>query len=251
MEKIRAALHTELFNRRAKNPAYSLRAFARNLGIPISSLSSIMNGRPPSKKNLVKIATTLGFKDIAEINNVKFKTPKHDWFDIKTDVFMAISQWHHFAILELIKVYHGRITPEFVAKKISIELFEARAALERLIRLELAEVDANGRYLNKNTGYASYFNGLDTTDAHKILMANLLDKSKEKLYSIPLEKRDHSSVTMSLSKKQLVKAKKMLKDFRRFFTEEMEKTNSPDAVYELTLSFYPLTTESKKSKETK
>lgn len=210
-----------------------------------------MNGRAPSKKNLIKIAATLGLQNDIESRNVKFATPQLDWFDIKTDVFMAISQWYHFAILELIKIYQGRLTPELVAKKISIEVFEARGALERLVRLELAEVDSKGRYANKNTGFASYFNGADTTAAHKILMAQLLDKSKESLYDVPLEKRDHSSVTMSLNKKQMLKAKKMLKEFRRSFTEEMEKTNSPNSVYELTMSFYPLTCESKISKEKK
>lgn len=248
MEQARIVLQNELFKRCKKNPAYSLRAFAQHLGIPVSSLSSIMSGaRSPSKKNWVKIKTHLRLDDSTiGTSQIDFKKKDLHWQDIETDVFLAISQWYHFAILELIKIHKGKVSPALIVDRLSIKNFEAQAALERLLRLKLITIDETGRYADVNGGYASYFNGKDTSDAHKALMVQLLGLAQEKIMSVPLKLRDYSSTTVSLNLTQLSHAKKLLKKYRRELTAEMETNPNPNAVYEFTMCLYPLTKLKKK-----
>jgi hypothetical protein len=56
---------------------------------------------------------------------------------LSLDAFQVISDWHHFAILELGSLKGFRITAANVAKDLGLHLEVATAAIERLIRLEL------------------------------------------------------------------------------------------------------------------
>jgi len=60
----RELLTCELAQRQAKNPSYSLRAFARSIGVNHSTLSQIIRGkRPLTKRNIQKICIGLGYSE--------------------------------------------------------------------------------------------------------------------------------------------------------------------------------------------
>lgn len=247
MKNLKVILQNELLARTEKNKAYSLRSFAVNLGLPPSTLSQIMQGkRAPSQKNLEKICAHLGLTIVNEAFTKDSEEPsKETWHNVNTDVFAAISQWYHFAILELIKVHKGKLSPEFISERLGIKTMEARAGLERLERLKLIKKNVRGNWVDLNNGFAAYHDGLRTTEAQKALMGQMLEIAREKIQTVPLEKRDHSSMTLSVRKKDVPKAKELLKKFRREFTALMEEAGEPDEVYELTMAFYPLTKEKK------
>jgi len=240
MENLPVILQSELIKRCEVNRAYSLRAFAKSLGIPAPTLSQLMSGkRSPSKKNLQKICAQLGLSLDSGKPGVRFQTPNHTWHEVEADVFAMMSQWYHFAILELIKIYKGKITEVHISRRLGIKSIEARGALDRLQRLKLIE-KREDIYVDLNAGFASYHDDVNTSVAKRALMGHLLDKAKEQLEQTSMELRDHSSITLAINKKDIKKAKKLIKNFRRDFASLMEQTPKPDQVYELTMAFYPL-----------
>jgi hypothetical protein len=56
-----------------------------------------------------------------------------------------------------------------------------------------------------------------------------------------MELRDQSSMTLAMNTKQLNVAKKRIKNFRRNLCTFLQKTKDRDAVYQLGISFYPVT----------
>ena len=61
----RTTLLDELTRRKNKNPSYSLRAYARDLGISSTSLSDVLSAkRNLSRKNALKVAEKLGYTSV-------------------------------------------------------------------------------------------------------------------------------------------------------------------------------------------
>ena len=56
-----------------------------------------------------------------------------------------------------------------------------------------------------------------------------------------MELRDQSSMTFAMNTKQLNEVKKRIKNFRRGLCAFLQKTKDRDAVYQLGISFYPVT----------
>src|SRR5437870_2408839 len=105
----RHLLQQELLKRCKNNPMYSLRAFARALRIEPSALSSILrNKRPITEKMKRRLGIELG---LTPVQLKKFQIParkakdlqksKLDFQKITLDTFAIISDWYHYAILEL------------------------------------------------------------------------------------------------------------------------------------------------------
>src|SRR4051812_24878235 len=95
----RIILRNEFVVRFQHNPSYSLRAFARFLEVDQSHLTKILNGvYSPSMKFMQKVGRKLGISP-AQIS----KTAKTNFTPLPDDEFKIISEWFHFAILELAK----------------------------------------------------------------------------------------------------------------------------------------------------
>ena len=120
----RKFLLDELTLRQKKNPAYSQRAFARDLDIQPSRLSEIMGGKVGiSYVNATKIATKLNLS--SEESNIfldlvssefgrssairmaaasRLKSFRQGGYRVRTDEAHLISDWYYFALLGLIEL---------------------------------------------------------------------------------------------------------------------------------------------------
>ena len=108
----RLYLQSVLVERCRKNSGYSLRAFARSLGIVSSALSDILNRRRPiTEKMKVRLGLALGL-NLEDLNNFKSdrsigareNSIDKSYRQISHDTFAIISDWYHYAILELMLV---------------------------------------------------------------------------------------------------------------------------------------------------
>ena len=94
-ELVRDLLASELLSRCEKNPKYSLRSYARYLGLEASELSKIMRGkRQVSHRMYLKLSSKLPITSPQQ---------KQCYHTLEQDIFHAIADWYHFAILALIK----------------------------------------------------------------------------------------------------------------------------------------------------
>ena len=65
----------------------------------------------------------------------------------------------------------------------------------------------------------------------------LIEKS---ILDVPVNLRDHTSMTVVINKKSILKAKELIRLFQDRFAQDVEVDQGED-VYKLSVSFYPLT----------
>lgn len=240
-------LKAELERRCQKNPRYSLRAFARALGISHTHLSLILSGkRELSSQALLRICdiVQLGPRERSELlqssKHGKKQQPSRALktrMTLEMEQFEFIADWHHYAILSLLEIPESRWSAKFFAKRLAISESQASLAMERLQRLGLVAPQGD-RY--KQTGLPIKIENAISTAATRKHHAQLLEKAAESLENEPAERRDFSGITFAMSPANVAYAKERIRAFRRELSEELEEMGEPAEVYELSVQLYPL-----------
>lgn len=163
----RNILKIELAERLSANPAYSLRALAKNIGVSPSLLSDVLNGKKGfSSSRALEVGQALNFDGVKldyfvtlvqfeETKSAKRKEeileklngmdPKRQTQDLSIDVFRMIYDWYHIAIMELTLTTGFKLTSKSASEKLGISEIEAEVAIQRLLRLELLKKDSKGK----------------------------------------------------------------------------------------------------------
>ena len=236
--------HT-LVDRCRKNPQYSLRSFARTLQVSPASISGIMNRRRPlTAKMILRLGQNLGMGP-EELNPFLKETAVSkvkNFQALSADDFALISDWHYYAILELMKVNGFSAEAKWIANALGLSLVEIKVAMERLERTKMIEKLPDGSWKDLSGGYSTSLQPGFSNVAAKRYQKQILEKSIQSIESDPLDKRDHTSITMAVSTADIDKAKNLIKKFRRDFSALMENVTDQDQdqVYQLAIGFFPL-----------
>lgn len=239
---VRRLLQNELSQRRIRNSLYSMRAFARDLGVGLGSLSEVMSGkRELSKKNLLKVlqALNVSAEDRAQIlnNETKPRTPAEEHQLLLEDQFKLISDWYYLAILNLAKLKTNKADPRWIAARLQIEPYMVAEALERLQRLELLKIEK--KRLVRTAQPLTTSRDLPSTAIRKHHAQNLLLAEKA-IHNVPLELREFGSVTMAVNLKNLTKVKDLLLKTRKKAADLLEQGDTTE-VYTLSFQLFPVT----------
>lgn len=240
-ERLRLYLEKELEARSRKNPRYSLRAFAKSLSVDSSYLSKVLSQkRNLNNKALYSFAEKLNFpKELDFIQDAK--QPNHskpELNELSIDQFKVISDWYHYAILEIIHLDEFMPDTHWIAKNLNISYGEAYAAINRLTRLNLLVIDKNGKW--KSVANTTTKNQLSTL-ALRNLQRQILQKAIEAMENTDFEERDQSSITLCVDKDRLAEAKERIKVFRRELMQFLESGKNKDEVYQMSFSLFPIT----------
>jgi uncharacterized protein (TIGR02147 family) len=246
----KSLLQEELLKRCRKNSSYSLRSFAKYLGVSHSALTEMMNGkRNITKRSIEKLGPILGLPlvEIEAYQNSSTDEYKSQsaYHQLTIDQFAMISDWYHYGILELIKIKKFSHTPSNFSRALGITKSEVNIAIERLMRLGQLKKNEDGLYVEINDGFATNISGNLTSIGSKKLQQQILEQSIEALMTIPIELRNHTSMTMAIDHKLLPEAIECIKKFRRELTEFLEKSGELTEVYQLSVSLFPVTQISK------
>lgn len=240
-------LQRELSKRCANNPRYSLRAFAKGLGIGHSQLSLVLAGkRNLSSASITKIGERLGLEmqEVLAMKNFQHKhrgqeiALAHNQATMDLEAFMIISEWYHYALLSLFEVEGQDQSAEMLAKALGIPALEVRAAIERLERAGMIEKGADERWYQKSSPVR--IENTHSTQATRRFQKKLMEKAMESLERDPFDQRDHSSMTMAIDPDLIPYARERIREFRRQLTEELENKGSPKKVYNLTVQICPI-----------
>lgn len=242
-------LQEELILRCKKNPAYSLRSFAKAIDVSPSFLSKILNGqRRITNQVFEKIATNLNLapallSSFKEDGEVGFKTDLN-FNSLHLEYFKIISDWYHYAIIELTNIDGFENSPNWIAARLGITTNQAKAAVDRLLNLELLELEG-GKLRPTSSGNTTLKNEF-TDIAFKKMQDDLLNKAINSLWNEGIEKRDHTSICMAICPSDIPEVKKRLTKMRREICQYLERPQKekPTQVYNLSLSFFSLTKES-------
>jgi uncharacterized protein (TIGR02147 family) len=260
-DNYRSFLRETLVERTSKNPNYSLRAFARNLGVAPSSLSEVLKG----KKNISidsakRIAGILRLNQkatqylclLAELEIVKSESrrneicaklyqlnPESKTAQIALDSFKMISDWYHYPIMELTTMKSFKFTASNIAVRLGISGFEAESAISRLKRLGLIERVGTGRY-RKCASVVS----AESPQPHeglRIFHKQMLEKAIVSLETQSPQQKAIGSETFAFDEKLLPKAKELIDEFFSGMQWLAGKNGNPTHIYHLGVQFLQLT----------
>jgi len=253
-------LNQEFERRKQMNSAYSLRAFARDLGLSAPRLSQVLNRKQglsvEAAQNLIpklKLSEeeknwfcdsvgSLHSRSNKERTNFKEKVKQHQskervFSELQLEYFKVISDWHHFAILELTYVDDFKYSHKWIAEKLGITINEVKVAIKRLLDLDLMR-EEDGKLVDVFKNLAT---GNDTPSLSlKKYHTQLMKKALEALYEQPQSNREFSSNIIAIKKEKIAEFKEKIRKFRKEIDEDMD-TDGKDAVYCLGIQFYELT----------
>ena len=248
---IQHLLQRKLFEARAKNPSFSLRAFAKKLKIGAGPLSQILAGnRRVSLKMAARLCDAL-FLDPSEKTRVlthftsRIKSAskpgainQDDLLRLTADQYKVIADWYNYAILSLITTKNFSADPQWIADRLGITKTEATQSLERMLRLEMIAVDANGKWSRTKAKYET----CDEVANISARMANLksLDLAKASLERDAPHLRDFTSITVPTHTRLLPKAKKLIRKFQHQMMALMMSEPESTEVYRMSIELFPL-----------
>jgi uncharacterized protein (TIGR02147 family) len=246
-----------------RDPKFSHRYFAQKAGINSSGfLSNVLSGR----RNLT-MRVALRFAAVLKLNKeesdyfqntvgycqAKTVDERAHYYEkmigrftvevrrLEQDKFEFYSKWYYSAIREVLYYFPFVDDYDALARQLnpSISAEEARKAVELLIRLNLLQRDAKGR-LSQSTPLIS--SGGEAKSIHiarfqretMMLAGQALDRFSGDV-------RDSSTLTMTLSEKSFLRAKKEVSEMRKRLLAIAREDQEVDRVYQFNFQLFPLT----------
>lgn len=240
---------------RAKNPSFSLRAFARKIKLSPSTLSEVLSGkRRLSIENVNKVAENLfldpeeRFAFLQSANPFmsrdsqykKINAQKKEQRILSKKQFDVISEWMHFAILSLMKTKSFKSDHDYMAKRLGISKTRLIQSLQNLMDLGLITVGPSGEYKRTKESLSTSDNILDLS----VQKAHLgdLEIIKEKI-GLDVTKRDYTALTFPVDLALMNKAREIIRRAQDEIDLLMQKEGNCEEVYRMSCYFYPLTQE--------
>lgn len=235
----------EFDKRRTRNPNFSLRAFAKWLGISPAQLSQMMTGkRPITFKSMNKISNRLGLSPLEKKNifssilkDQHFVEPTHEKkLILQEDQFRLISDWYHLAILSLTKVKDAQADPRWISRRLGISLEQAHQALLRLERMGIIETKPKFRQLTEPFEAVSQI----PSDAIRKYHKQNLNLATEKIDTVPLQLRQFQSISLPVNGKKIEAFKDLIDDFLSQ-ASDLADSQVATEIYHLNVQLFPVT----------
>lgn len=245
-------MREEFQTRAFKNASYSLRAFARDLGLTSGNLSDLLNkkiGLSFSKAKQVALKLNFSEEDqqlflkLVEISLDNDKTKSElqifnydsSYITLADDYYRVLTEWYYFALVELVRVADFQNDDEWIAKRLGISESEVRSAIERLLRVELLK-DENGVLIQT---YDYFISPSGTpSDTAKKFHKQILARAALAVDNQAIEERNFTSGFLRVRKSDLPHIANRIKEFRREMAAEIESGEGHDSVYAFAIQFF-------------
>ncbi len=238
--------------RKSRNNSYSVRAFARDLDLPRSTIFEVLKGRRlvPTKK-IKHLLETLPLSPIEKtlFSESLYRTKvKLDEIEISEDSvtqrhliddshYKIIAEWEHYAVLSLLDTNDFESSETFIASRINISKERVKVVLENLEMAGFIKTEKN-QYIKTTEPLATTEDIPSETlrNAHK----EVLELSQDKLDECAVEDRDYSTVTIAINSEKISEAKSIIREFRKKMMVLLSD-GQRDEVYQIAIQMYPLT----------
>jgi len=260
-------LRESLAQKQRSNPRFSVRAWARQLGLQHHALLSMTL----NKKRSLRTPLACKMRDALELqgNEARYfdmlvafngaKTVEEQSFyekllkdlspadrpfsEMTLDIIRTMAEWYHSAILEMTELQDFKSDPRWIATRLggNVSLLEVSEALERLLRLELLEHKKGT--LKKTHLTLKTPNDISNTFIQKF-HRQMIEKSQQALAKDPITKREFRGATFVLRHEKIAEAKKLMREFMTRFVHLVGTDNdqkSTEDVYQLNMQLFSLT----------
>jgi uncharacterized protein (TIGR02147 family) len=199
----RLYLQAELARRCAGNPQYSLRAFARHLGIDHATLSQLLRcKRRFTRDTIERLGNRLGLDAhvLADYIACEDQTGHlrrsagalQEVQQLAHDTANLISDWYHLSILELLQLPQFQADSRWIARVLGITPDEVNIAVTRLVRLGLLQMRACDRWVANSATVATSMSEFARTTIERLL------EQVDKLLATAELVNGHGSLTQSI-----------------------------------------------------
>lgn len=244
-------LREVLTQKQSHNSSYSLRAFARDIGIHSSTLSSILNDKRslPAKMaaevaDKLKLSSkerTLFLESIhgskASLDDIKIQEEDNRYI-LDESFANVLAQWEHYTLLTLFDLTNFTPTIDEISTRLGLSLDRTEEVVENLLACNLINIDEKG-ILQKTHARVRTTEDVSIKALRDSHLENL-EIGKIKLDEIDVTLRDFSSITLAIDPEKIDEVKTLIREFRQKISVYLENGNKTE-VYQMAIQFYPLT----------
>lgn len=255
----RKAIQDVFNSRKKKNRKYSLRAFARDLDVNISFISRLLQSRRNLSLRMAEKFANKLFKDkkrkdaFIKLVKLELTTLPENWSEVADRLtvkageqfeiqsidltkFKRVSQWHHFAIMDLLTLKNPPATEAEISDFLGITHKEAAQAI-----LDLEKADLLTRDLH---GFAKKYKFISTaedipSDIGRNFHKQMIERGLKALEAQSLDRRFFYAETIAIQKKYLPDLKAAAEEF---IARAVELANisdgEADSLYQANVQFY-------------
>lgn len=254
-------------SKRKKNPAYSLRAFSRDIGLSVSKLSLVLRGEARlGVDHAFQIAPRLGLDEETQeafrlsavievtrnpdlqaeyVNRLASLQGQSESVQLSLDIFRAIADWYHIPLLLLLSQSREDQSSRALAKRLGITTTEVDCAIDRLMRLNLIERDEEvGRYRR-----STQFNQIYSPRRNEALRRFHREMGEKALTAVS-ERETHERVvgseTFTLRPEHLKEIEARIMNFKKEISQLVDQlsdlpSNEDHEIYHLQIICFPIT----------
>jgi uncharacterized protein (TIGR02147 family) len=259
-------LRRELDRRLSTNPRYSLRAFARHLGMSPGELSEVLREKRPMSakacqkvsraldlspaefKQLLVLAATASTEREARESGVAAPlrspaVPLH-LRRLDEDRFRLVSDWWCFAILNLLEVDGFSWKASDISSRLGITLLQAQTAMDRLERLLLVRRAPPDRAVATHD-LVEHLSEVPS-EAIRRYHRTLLEKAVLALDNQGREERDITGIGMAIDKKDIKAIAREIAEFQEQIIAKYGRKRRGrkfDSIYQLEVALFRLNQE--------
>jgi transcriptional regulator with XRE-family HTH domain len=241
--RFRRVLQEELARRCARNPRYSLRAFARYLGLDHSTLSQLLRGRRRfTSRTIERIGKRLSLTpDMITQFVGREREPAESWTtrelrQLSRDAALSLAEWHHHAILELTRLPSFTPDVRWISRVLDVPVDDVNVAITRLARLGLLDMRSPTAWVDA-AGDAEA-----RVDALSLRTINAFAGRARALLGAGDGRAAHySATTVAVPTAASRRIAERVEQFRREIAESLARDGGErDQVYCLELAFFPV-----------
>lgn len=245
----------EFSQKQRRSPKYSLRGYARYLGVHPATLSLVLKGKRPlpvrdsmliaDKMQLGPKERTLFFESLYKtrirLDEIQISPVDESIIIDGESYFNVIAEWEHYAVLTLFDLSEFIPTIPEISRLLKLTSVRTDVVLNNLMNCGLIRHGEHG--LEKAQCRVRTTEDIKNAAIQKSHIETM-EMGIEKIQSVGNDMRDFSSVTIAVNPEKLTEAKTIIREFRQKMAALLEEGHRSE-VYQLGIQLYPLTENTK------
>lgn len=251
--------------KKQKNPSFSLRSWAKQMGLKEHTpLHLMLNQKRSVSKKLLPVLIKnlkltqkegLFLETLIELNRSKSPTqkelylnrlrelsPKHRINVQELENFKYLSEPLHMLIREMVDLPQFKPDPDWISSRIREQVTTAQISesIGRLMQMKLLAISKNGKLQKQDSHVSSTKDIAD--QAIKTFHKKSLDHAKSALTEQSVHQREFNSYLLNIEKKNIPSAKKMIREFVLKFIARFEANSGTEIeTYQFSSQLFELT----------
>lgn len=243
-------LHRHFEQMRIKNHRYSMRAYAKKLGVSIGTLSEVLRFKLRlSTDRAIKIVSKLELplKEYNRLLSLMGRSAEIEKRQLLEGDQEILANWIHRAILYSFDLDGERPSISALADRLRLTPAEVAVKIDELLAKNFLQKDASGQVYRPQ----QYWKTADGDGGEFVRRSHLsnLALTEKAFKEVPVAERDFTSLMFAGNHRQLEFVRAEIRSFYDRLLLIMEEPPR-DQLYQMSISLYPIQFDQKSEKET-